>query len=43
MKRIEYILLNNENDLTLAINKIPRDAIIAFDTETTNLDTAKAK
>ena len=42
-EKIEYILLNNENDLTLAINKIPRDAIIAFDTETTNLDTAKAK
>ena len=42
-QKLEYILLDNENDLSLAINKIPRDAIIAFDTETTNLDTAKAK
>ncbi|WP_418185790.1 DNA polymerase I [Aliarcobacter vitoriensis] len=42
-EKIEYILLDNENDLSLAINKIPRDSYISFDTETTNLDTAKAK
>ncbi|WP_418178779.1 DNA polymerase I [Aliarcobacter lanthieri] len=42
-EKVEYILLDNENDLSLAINKIPRDSYIAFDTETTNLDTTKAK
>ena len=40
---IEYILLNDENKLSLAINTIPRDAIVAFDTETTGLDALKAQ
>lgn len=39
----EYVLLNKEDDLSLVINKIPRDAIVAFDTETTDIDTNKAK
>lgn len=43
IKTISYILLDNENDLSLAINKIPRDAYVAFDTETTNIDVTKAK
>jgi len=42
-KQLEYILLDNENDLSLAINKIPQDSCIAFDTETTSIDTTKAK
>ena len=42
-KKVEYILLNNENTLSLAINTIPRDSIIAFDTETTSIDSKTAK
>lgn len=42
-KNLEYILLNDESSLSLVINKIPRDAIVAFDTETSGLDTLKAK
>lgn len=42
-QKVKYILLDNENDLSLAINKIPKNSIVAFDTETTNLDTTKAK
>ena len=41
--KIEYILLNDETKLSLVINKIPRDSIVAFDTETTDIDTHKAK
>lgn len=41
--KIEYILLNDEAKLSLVINKIPRDAIVAFDTETTDIDTNRAK
>ncbi|QKF67095.1 DNA polymerase I, 5' -- 3' polymerase, 5' -- 3' and 3' -- 5' exonuclease [Arcobacter venerupis] len=40
---IEYVLLDDENKLSLAINTIPRDAIVAFDTETTDIDTQKAQ
>lgn len=40
---MEFILLNDENKLSLAINTIPRDAIVAFDTETTDIDTQKAQ
>ena len=40
---IKFILLNDENKLSLAINTIPRDAIVAFDTETTDIDTQKAQ
>ena len=39
----KYVLLNDENKLSLAINSIPRDAIVAFDTETTDLDVQKAQ
>lgn len=39
----KYILLNDENKLSLAINTIPRDAIVAFDTETTDVDAQKAQ
>ena len=40
---MEFVLLNDENKLSLAINTIPRDAIVAFDTETTDIDTQKAQ
>ena len=40
---MEYILLNDESKLSLVINKIPRDSIVAFDTETTDIDTNRAK
>lgn len=40
---IKFILLNDENKLSLIINTIPRDAIVAFDTETTDIDTQKAQ
>lgn len=42
-EKIEYILLNNENSLSMAINTIPRDAIVSFDTETSDLDVKNAK
>ncbi|MDY3204194.1 MAG: DNA polymerase I [Arcobacter sp.] len=41
--KVEYILLDNEHSLSLVINTIPRDSIISFDTETTNIDVTKAK
>ncbi|CAM3511172.1 DNA polymerase I [Arcobacter aquimarinus] len=41
--KIEYILLDNEHNLSLVINTIPRDSIISFDTETTDIDVTKAK
>ena len=40
---MEFVLLNDENKLSLVINSIPRDAIVAFDTETTDIDTQKAQ
>ncbi len=39
----EYILLNDENQLDEIIEKIDNDTIVAFDTETTDLDTRNAK
>ncbi len=42
-ENMEFILLDNENSLSLVINTIPRDAIIAFDTETTDIDVRNAK
>ena len=42
-EEIKFVLLNDENKLSLAINTIPRDAIVAFDTETTDIDTQKAQ
>ena len=39
----EYILLDNDNKLFSVINSIPKDAIVAFDTETTDIDTKSAK
>ena len=41
--KTEYILLNDEKELFEVINKIPKDTIIAFDTETTDVDTLKAQ
>ena len=41
--KVEYVLLDNENSLSLVINTIPRDAIVSFDTETTDIDTTTAK
>jgi DNA polymerase I len=42
-ENMEFVLLDNENSLSLVINTIPRDAIIAFDTETTDIDVRNAK
>lgn len=42
-EKIEYILLDNENSLSMAINTIPKDAIVSFDTETSDLDFNNAK
>ena len=42
-ENIEFVLLDNENSLSLVINTIPRDAIVSFDTETTDIDVRKAK
>ena len=39
----EYILLNEKIKLFELINSIPENSIIAFDTETTNIDTRFAK
>ena len=39
----EYILLNDKSKLFEIINSIPKKSIIAFDTETTNIDTRSAK
>lgn len=40
---MKFVLLNDENKLSLAINTIPRDAIVSFDTETTDIDAQKAE
>ena len=42
-EEIKYVLLNDESKLSFVINTIPRDAIVAFDTETTDIDTQKAQ
>jgi DNA polymerase-1 len=42
-QEMKFILLDDENKLSLVINSIPRDAIVAFDTETTDIDTQKAE
>ncbi len=39
----DYILLNNEDELIKVINSIPKDSIVAFDTETTDVDAKSAK
>jgi DNA polymerase-1 len=39
----KYILLNDEMQLMQIIDKISNDTIVAFDTETTDLDTKNAK
>lgn len=39
----DFILLNTKEKLEEAINTIPKDSIVAFDTETTSLDTKIAK
>jgi len=40
---LEYVLLDNIDKLNNVINSIPKDSIVSFDTETTDLDTKKAK
>jgi DNA polymerase-1 len=39
----EYELITDDSKLSLVINSIPRDAIVAFDTETTDIDVKNAK
>ena len=39
---IEYVLLNDEKRLIELVSSIPNDTIVAFDTETTDLDTKNA-
>ncbi|MGK0255959.1 MAG: DNA polymerase-1, partial [Arcobacteraceae bacterium] len=39
----EYILLNDSKKLIDVINSIPKNSLVAFDTETTGLDSKKAK
>ena len=41
--KTEYILLNDEKELFKIINSIPKDSIVAFDTETTDIDTKNAE
>ena len=41
--KIEFVLLNDESKLSFVINTIPRDAIVSFDTETTDIDAQKAQ
>jgi DNA polymerase I len=36
----QFILINDSNELIKTINEIPKGSILAFDTETTGLDTA---
>ncbi|MGM0519718.1 MAG: DNA polymerase I [Campylobacterota bacterium] len=38
-----YILLNSKDELFKIINSIPKDSIVAFDTETTSIDSKSAK
>jgi len=42
-ENFESILIDNDAKLIDIINNIPKNSIIAFDTETTHLDTKKAK
>jgi DNA polymerase-1 len=41
--KTEYILLNDSKELFKVLNAIPKDSIVAFDTETTDIDTRNAK
>ena len=41
--KMEYILLNDEKELFKVLNQIPKDSIVAFDTETTSVDTINAQ
>ncbi len=41
-KKVEYILLNDKNILLELIKSIPEDTFVAFDTETTDIDTKSA-
>ncbi len=42
-KQFQPLLLNTKEKLTSLLDKLPEDAIIAFDTETTGIDAQKAK
>ncbi len=41
-EKVEYTLLNDEKELLSLVNSIPNDTIVAFDTETTDLDVKNA-
>ena len=41
-EKIDYILLNDEKELIELVSNIPNDTIVAFDTETTDLDVKNA-
>ena len=41
--KTDYILLDDEKELFKVINQIPKESIIAFDTETTDIDTRNAQ
>ncbi|MCK5295158.1 MAG: DNA polymerase I [Arcobacteraceae bacterium] len=40
---VKYILLNDEKELIKIVSDIPKDSIVAFDTETTGLDSLTEK
>jgi len=42
VENYEYVLLDDEKKLLEVINSIPEDTIVAFDTETTDIDTKNA-
>ncbi len=42
IENYEYVLLDDEKKLLEVINSIPEDTIVAFDTETTDIDTKNA-
>jgi DNA polymerase-1 len=43
IEKNDYILLDNDEKLFSVINSIPKDSIVAFDTETTDVDVRNAK
>lgn len=42
-EKFEFVLLNDEQKLSLVINTIPKDSLVSFDTETTDIDVKNAK
>lgn len=43
VENYDYILIDNDEELLKVINSIPKDSIVAFDTETTDVDVKNAK